>query len=111
MGWTNALRESFEVEFVGIFEPDPETIAVRSQDPAYGGVRWLSEDELPGDRSVQAVFVETRLDAWESCIPTLIFEKAVESMRSGRPVSLFVVEEFYLPGGKLPPSIENFGDG
>jgi predicted dehydrogenase len=60
VGWTNALRESLEVEFVGIFEPDPETIAVRSQDPAYGGVRWLSEDELPGDRSVQAVFVETR---------------------------------------------------
>ena len=51
------------------------------------------------------------MDAWESCIPTLIFEKAVESMRSGRPVSLNVVEEFYLPGGKLPPSIENFGDG
>ncbi len=60
VGWTNALRESLEVEFVGIFEPHPETIAVRSQDPAYGGVRWLSEDELPGDRSVQAVFVETR---------------------------------------------------
>ena len=60
VGRTNAPRESLEVEFVGIFEPDPETIAVRSQDPAYGGVRWLSEDELPIDRSVQAVFVETR---------------------------------------------------
>ena len=60
VGWTNALRESLEVEFVGIFEPDPETIAVRSQYPANGGVRWLSEDELPGDRSAQSVFVETR---------------------------------------------------
>ena len=59
-GLENALRESLEVEFVGIFEPYPETIAVRSQDPANGSVRWLSEGELPGDRSAQAVLVETR---------------------------------------------------
>lgn len=50
------------------------------------------------------------MDAWEACIPTLLFEKAVESMRTGRPVPIDVQEEFYLPDGKLPPSIVNFGD-
>ncbi len=50
------------------------------------------------------------MDAWEACIPTLLFEKAVESMRTGRPVPVDVHEEFYLPDGKLPASIANYGD-
>ena len=50
------------------------------------------------------------MDAWEACIPTLIFEKAVESMRAHRPVPVDVREEFYLPDGELPASIEHFGD-
>ena len=50
------------------------------------------------------------MDAWEACIPTLIFEKAVESMRTHQPVPVDVREEFYLPDGKLPASIEHFGD-
>ena len=50
------------------------------------------------------------MDAWEACIPTLIFEKAVESMRTGRAVPVDVAKEFYLPDGVLPPSIANFGD-
>lgn len=50
------------------------------------------------------------MDAWESCVPTLIFEKAVESMRTRRPVAVDVRSDFYLPDGKLPPSIEKFGD-
>ena len=58
-GWTRALSESPQVEFVGIHEPDPETFAARSDNPAYAGVRWLSERELLDDPSVQAVFIET----------------------------------------------------
>ncbi len=50
------------------------------------------------------------MDAWEACIPTLIFEKAVESMRTHRPVPVDVREEFYLPDGQLPASIAHFGD-
>ena len=50
------------------------------------------------------------MDAWEACIPTLIFEKAVESMRTGQPVAVDITREFYLPDGKLPASIERFGD-
>ena len=50
------------------------------------------------------------MDAWEAAVPTLIFEKAIESMRTGQPVPVNIREEFYLPGGKLPVSIEQFGD-
>ena len=50
------------------------------------------------------------MDAWEACIPTLIFEKAVESMRARQPVAVDVRKAFYLPDGKLPASIERFGD-
>ena len=50
------------------------------------------------------------MDAWEACIPTLIFEKAVESMRTGQPVPIRIEDEFYLPDGKLPSSIVTFGD-
>ena len=50
------------------------------------------------------------MDAWEAAVPTLIFEKAVESMRTGQPVPVNIQDEFYLPDGKLPASIENFGD-
>ena len=50
------------------------------------------------------------MDIWEACIPTVIFEKAVESMDTGRAVPIDVHEEFYLPDGHLPPSIAQFGD-
>jgi predicted dehydrogenase len=50
------------------------------------------------------------MDAWEANVPTVIFEKAVESMNSRRPVAVDMAQEFYLPDGKLPLSIENFGD-
>ena len=50
------------------------------------------------------------MDAWEACVPTLIFEKAIESMRTHQPVPVNIEDELYLPDGKLPISIENFGD-
>ena len=43
------------------------------------------------------------MDMWESCIPTLIFEKALESMRARKPVPLDLEREMFLPDGKLPP--------
>ena len=52
----------------------------------------------------------SQMDAWEAAIPTLIFEKAVESMRSGQPVPVRVEDEFFLPNGTLPESISRFGD-
>ena len=50
------------------------------------------------------------MDMWEACVPTFVFEKAVESMRTRRPVPLDLEQEMYLPDGKLPASVANFGD-
>lgn len=50
------------------------------------------------------------MDAWESSIPTLIFEKAVESMKTGQPVNIDVQKDFYIPNGILPTSLAKFGD-
>ena len=50
------------------------------------------------------------MDPWEANVPTVIFEKALESMRSRRAVPINMADEFYLPNGKLPLSITQFGD-
>ena len=50
------------------------------------------------------------MDVWEASIPTLIVEKAIEAMRTHQPVAVNLDEDFYLPDGKLPASIEHFGD-
>jgi predicted dehydrogenase len=49
-GKLKTLLESPDFELVGVCEPKTR--------PAYKNVRWLSEDELFGDRSIQAVAVE-----------------------------------------------------
>jgi predicted dehydrogenase len=58
-GKARVLSEAAAVDFVGLHEPDPAIRAARSADAAYAGVRWLSQDELLGDPTVQGVFVET----------------------------------------------------
>ena len=50
------------------------------------------------------------MDAWESSIPTLIFEKAVKSMTTGQPIKVDIQKDFYFPNGNLPTSITKFGD-
>lgn len=50
------------------------------------------------------------MDAWEANVPTVIFEKAVESMKTRRAVPVNIMDEFYLPDGKLPVSVANHGD-
>ena len=50
------------------------------------------------------------MDIWEASVPTVIFEKALESMRTGGPVPVDLAAELYLHDGRLPASIEKFGD-
>jgi len=50
------------------------------------------------------------MDIWAACVPTVTFEKAVESMRTYKAVPVDMKQEFYLPNGKLPASVANFGD-
>jgi hypothetical protein len=51
------------------------------------------------------------MDVWEAAVPTLLFERAVESMRTHRPVPVDLEEAFYCPDGRLPRSVATFGDG
>lgn len=51
------------------------------------------------------------MDVWESSVPTLIFEKAIESMRERKPVSVDIREACWTPDGQLPESVATFGDG
>ena len=50
------------------------------------------------------------MDPWEANVPTVLFEKAIESMKSRRAVAVEMDQEFYLAGGGLPVSVANFGD-
>ncbi len=51
------LSDRFEV--VGVAEPDPEWRRKRATDPAYQGLRWLTEEELLNTPGLEAVAVET----------------------------------------------------
>jgi predicted dehydrogenase len=54
-----ALRSNPEVEFCGVFEPDPAARARAADHRAYAGLRWYaSAEELLGDPSIVAVAVE-----------------------------------------------------
>ena len=46
-------------EVVGVCEPDPAWIEKRGNDPAYEGLRWLTEDELFSMTDLDAISVET----------------------------------------------------
>ncbi len=50
------------------------------------------------------------MDVWEASIPTLIVEKAIDAMQNNRPAQIDLSADFYLPDGKLPASLEQFGD-
>ena len=50
------------------------------------------------------------MDVWEASVPTLIFEKAVQSMRERKPVAVDIREACWTPDGKLPESVATFGD-
>ena len=50
------------------------------------------------------------MDPWEANVPTVIFEKAVQSMKTRQAVPVDMRDEFYLPNGVLPISVASFGD-
>lgn len=59
-GKAAALRQASGVEFVGVYEPNPEIRAAKLRDRAWSEIPWLdSAEALLGDSSIQAVFIET----------------------------------------------------
>jgi predicted dehydrogenase len=64
IGKLKAMHESPDYEVVGACEPDPETRRRREEEGHFRRVRWLTEEELLGDASIQLVVVECRV--WEA---------------------------------------------
>lgn len=65
-------RKSAGYEVVGVVEPDAKLRQEAESQPAFQGVRWLTQDELLGNPDVQAVLVETDvpqlLSTAEACL-------------------------------------------
>src|SRR5258708_3564150 len=57
-GKLKIMLASPDYEVVCVCEPDAVARAQREADPLYRGMRWVSEDQLLGDSSIQLVVVE-----------------------------------------------------
>ena len=58
-GKAAVLKASSEVDFCGVYEPDPEARRAWRDAEAYAGVRWFeSKEEMLDDQTVEAVAVE-----------------------------------------------------
>lgn len=58
IGKLRTIQSSPEYELVGVCEPNAEVQQQRKDEEVFKGVRWLSEQELLGDDTVQVVAVE-----------------------------------------------------
>lgn len=54
------LRSSPEWEVVSVCEPDPQLRAQREKAPLFAGLRFVSEQEMLNDRTIEAIAVECR---------------------------------------------------
>ena len=60
-GKMDALRHSEEYEVVGAVEPDPQRRAAAEKTKTYGGLTWMTEEQLLNTPGLQAVAVETEV--------------------------------------------------
>ncbi|MEX0979214.1 MAG: Gfo/Idh/MocA family oxidoreductase [Pirellulales bacterium] len=68
----SVYRASDDYEVVGVVEPDAELRGKAQSQDVYGGLSWMTQEQLLGVPGLQAVLVETRvrdlLDTAEVCI-------------------------------------------
>jgi len=57
-GKLKALLDSADYEFVGVCEPNAQLKAKVQGTPLYKGLRWITESEMLGDKSIQMIVVE-----------------------------------------------------
>ena len=58
-GKADAMRRNPDVDFCGVFEPDPEVRARLGKAPVYEGLRWFtSRNEMLEDDSIEAIAAE-----------------------------------------------------
>ena len=59
LGKAAVLKANPDVEFCGVYEPDPEARRTRGSGEAYAGVHWFgSKEEMLDDASIAAIAVE-----------------------------------------------------
>src|SRR5689334_15376792 len=63
-GKLKAMQDSPDYEIAGICENDAGARAKEQKDPRFRGLKFMSEDQLLADRSIQLVVVECRV--WEA---------------------------------------------
>jgi len=63
-GKLQAMKNSSDYEVVSACEPDAAIRSKNEKDPLFGGLRWVSEEELLGDRSLHLIVVECSV--WEA---------------------------------------------
>jgi predicted dehydrogenase len=63
-GKLKAMQDSPDYEIAGICENDADTRAKEQKDAHFRGVKWMSEEQLLADRSIQLIVVECRV--WEA---------------------------------------------
>jgi predicted dehydrogenase len=63
-GKLNAMKDSPAYKIVGVCENNPEAKARAQRNPQFQGLRWMSEEELLGDRSLRLIVVECSV--WEA---------------------------------------------
>jgi predicted dehydrogenase len=59
-GKLKAMKDSPDYEVVSICEPDAEAAARAKQNPAFRGLRWVSQEEMLNDKSLHLIVVECR---------------------------------------------------
>lgn len=57
-GKLQVLRDSPDYEVAGVCEPDTALRAKAESNPLFSGLRWMSESEMLGDKSIPLVVVE-----------------------------------------------------
>jgi len=76
-----SLPQFYEV--VGVCEPNPERQKVAEQAAGYQGLRWLTEEEILADRTLDAVIVETK--ETEQAAAALRFARAGFALHVDKP--------------------------
>lgn len=64
MGKLNAVLANGDFELVGISENNSTARAKLQQDPKFANIKWMTEAEMLGDKSIHLIVVECR--AWEA---------------------------------------------
>lgn len=93
-----------EYEIVGVCEPHPERRALAQSNPAYAGLRWMTEEEILQTPDLDAVIVESK--ETEQALDALRFARAGFALHVDKPCGgpsagfdelISVVREKHLP--------------